>query len=245
VLLLVFAWLLPNSFYAVYMQIARIVSAFFLLLQLVILIDFAYQWNTDWTSEEKGWQKGVLAVSFLLYAASLTIFVLDLVYFGQGPSSCHTQKFFIAFTLVLTFIMTGISVSNVLKDGGGLLPAGVVTLYSYWLLFNALTSDPSECNTVSSRSRELIPLIIGLLLTTASITYASWSVATNTALFENEAPLNRSAGVAAPSSGPESADVEKAAIKSDDDDDHEEPVDVSVHACACARQSKPAHRGWD
>ena len=230
VVLMIFAWLLPNSFYSVYMQISRVVSAFFLLLQLIILIDFAYQWNEDWTSDEKGWQKGVLAASAFLYAASLTIFVLDLVYFGQGPSSCPTQKFFIAFTLVLTFIMTGVSVSNLIKDGGGLLPAGVVTLYSYWLLFTALTSDPSECNTVSSRSREIVPLIIGLVLTTASITYASWSVATNTALFEHEAPLNRSSAGAAPSSsssGPDGEDMEKAAVKSEDDEEYEEPVDVS------------------
>ena len=236
IVLLVCAWLLPNSFYNVYMHIARVASAFFLLLQLILLIDFAYTWNADWTSEAKGWNKGVLAACVLLYSASLTAFVLHLVYFGQGPDSCHLQKFFIGFTFALTALMTAISISPQIAEGGGLLPAGVVTAYSYWLLFSALTSDPSSCNTVSSRSKEFAPLIVGLLLTTASVAYASWSVATNTTLFEHE-PLNQNAG----SSG-DAADEERAVSTGKeaaaDDEEDEEPVDVRrtlAHAAGSER----------
>lgn len=229
VVLLILAWLLPNSFYAVYMQFARVISAFFLLFQLILLIDFAYTWNASWTSDEKPWQKGVIVASVLLFAASLTAFVLHLIYFGTavGVGACHTQKFFIAFTLVLTFLMTGISVSNIIKDGGGLLPAAVVTLYSYWLLFTALTSDPSECNNVSSRSKEIAPLIIGLLLTTASVTYASWSLATNANLFSHDAPV-------------QARDEEKAAAKEEEEEEAEEPVD-SVASQEQAQRSARFH----
>jgi len=186
--LLIFAWLLPNSFYAVYMHIARIISAFFLLLQLVILIDFAYQWNESWTSDERQWNKAVLVVSGLMLVACIVWFALDLVYLADtAHGSCHLQKFFIAFTLVLTFFMTCLSISDYVGEGGGLLPACIVTLYAYWLLFSALTSDPSTCNTVSSRSKELAPMVVGLLLSAGSVTYASWSVATNSSLFGGDA----------------------------------------------------------
>ena len=119
-----------------------------------------------------------------MYLGSLAFFICDLIFFGG--SGCHLEKFFIAFTFVLTFILSAISVSPWIENGGGILPAAVVTLYSYWLLFTALTSDPTTCNSVSSRSREFAPLVIGLLLTACSVTYASWTVATNTEIFEGD-----------------------------------------------------------
>ena len=220
-LLIVFLRVLLLCLQGVYMHISRVVSAFFLLLQLVILIDFAYGWQESWT--EKGWNKPVLAVCVLLYAASLTAFVLDLVYLGggQGGGTCPLQKFFIAFTFCLTFITTALSISSWIGEGGGLLPAGCITLYSYWLLFTALTSDPSECNTVSSRSKEIVPMIIGLLMTTMSITYACWSVATSTALFDEPLRPQSSPG------GSGDADSEERGVQvrgksdaaADDDDD--------------------------
>jgi hypothetical protein len=107
-------------------------------------------------------EKPLLVVCALLYAAAFTSFVLMLVYFGHGADTCRLEKFFIGFTFSLTALVTGISISDLVPEGaGGLLPAGIVTLYSYWLLFSALMSDPSGCNTVSSRSKELAPMIIG------------------------------------------------------------------------------------
>lgn len=217
--------MIPNSFYAVYMHISRIVSAFFLLLQLVILIDFAYTWNESWTSEQRPWQKAVLAVSVLMLLGALAFFILDLHFFASF-GECHLEKFFVALTFCLTFIVTALSVSPVIAEGtGGLLPAAVLTLYSYWLLFSALTSDPSTCNTVSNRSSELAPLIIGLVLTACSVTYASWSVASNDALFSGgEREQLNSDPAAADGSGPEEVDMEKSTGKAKADDEEEEDL---------------------
>lgn len=224
------------------MHFARVVSIFFLLLQLVLLVDFAYSWNESWTSDERPWGKAVIVVSLLMLLGSLAWFIVDIFIFAHG--ACHLQKFFIASTFALTFLTTGLSVSNWVGEGGGLLPASVVTLYSYWLLFSALTSDPSECNTVSSRSREFAPLIIGLLLTACSVAYASWSVATNTKLFsgspdQEHENLNSDAATSEqPADKSESSkDVELASAE---DDEEDEPVD-SANSLEKARLSSRFH----
>lgn len=225
----------------VWMHIARVVSAFFLLLQLLILIDFGYNWNESWTSEERSpaWRKAVLGISILIYLASFTFFILDIFFFTKAPdgAGCHTEKTFIALTFVFTFLTTVLSISSYIEKGGGLLPAGVVTIYSYWLLFSALTSDPSVCNTVSSRSRELAPMILGLCLTTLSVTYASYSVATNSDVFDgageklngdkisSSTSVDISSGPKSYDSEPKTSDVESG---SNDDVEDDEPTDSSA-----------------
>jgi hypothetical protein len=219
------------------MHISRVISGFFLLFQLVLLIDFAYTWNESWTSENRPWQKAVLVLSVLMYLAALTFFILDLHFFAT-ESDCKLEKFFIAMTFCLTFIMSALSISPLIAEGtGGLLPAGVLTLYSYYLLFSALTSDPSSCNTVSNRSSELAPLIIGLVLTASSVTYASWSVASNDALFsggeQEKLNIDSSAGGSGAADAPEHVDMEKgsksvSSKEDDDDEEYEEPTDSAT-----------------
>jgi len=43
--ILVGAWFIPSQFYDVYTQVSRVVSGIFLVIQVIILIDFAYSWN--------------------------------------------------------------------------------------------------------------------------------------------------------------------------------------------------------
>ncbi len=243
VALLVGAWLLPDSFYNVYMHISRVVSIGFLLLQLTILIDMAYQLNERWTADEVGMEKAVVAVSALLYAVSLTAFILLIIFFTKGD--CKLETFFIAFTFVLTFLMTCLSVSPWLAEGGGLLPAGVITAYSYWLLFTALTSDPSSCNSISSRSREFGPLIIGLLLTAGSVTYATYSVASSGEVFDDRKPLASSeadSSAGRVQSG-EEADEEKAVgLRSTGSDDADSPEDDDSDSPAAVEHARVSAR---
>jgi len=257
--LIVLAWVLPNSFYAAWMHIARFAAAIFLFIQLIIFIDFAYSWNEAWLARDQ--QKGIVAVSALLYAASFTAFVLLLVYFGHcDSSSCKLEQFFIGFTFALTFLMSCLSLSNfVVDDGraaspddqprGGLLPAGVLTLYAYWLLFTALLSDPSECNAVSSRSREFVPMVVGLLLTALSVTWASWSVASNASALDGQgqpALGEREHGIGDTDDKEERLVDEEAAprrlrsdaAEADEDDDESDPADSPANLENAALSSR-------
>jgi hypothetical protein len=181
--LLILSFLIPQAFYDnFFVHAARIVSGLFLFFQIVILIDFAYSWNENWTSEDKGWYTPVLIISFLFFCGSIVLIAFYFIWFAG--SGCDRNNFFIAWTLIMAIIYTLISISPKIEQGGGLLPSAVVTLYCIWLCYSALSSDPSSCNSI--QSNDTLHLILGLALGTLSIAYTGWNTATNNSLFGGE-----------------------------------------------------------
>jgi len=178
---LVAFYCIPNGPFDVYAMIARFVSGIFLLLQIIILIEFAYQWNANWVSDEKGWYWQTLAVCFLLYGASVVLAVFEFRWFTDGLSGdCKLEQFLIGFTIALTCTVTLISISKWCKHGA-LLPSGVVTLYCFYLCYNALTSDPSTCNTLQQQTTAQI--IVGIIIAGVTVTYASWNLSNSSTIF--------------------------------------------------------------
>ena len=234
--LVVGCWFIPDSFYTVYVDIARFFSGLFLLLQLVILVDFAYSWQEAWTSDERPWHRAVIAVSLASFTACLVLLVYLFQWFSS--SSCRLETFLISFTLVLTTLTSALSISPFI-EGGGLLPAAVVTLYSFYLLFSALSSDPSSCNglygaggSATSQKATIWQTVINILITAASVGYAAYNVYTSSTLIgeggggdeaAGEAPgyasieegkeEGKAAAEAAPAAAPAASEVEVVSDK--------------------------------
>ena len=184
--LLVACFAIPSPFYdQAWVNIARFVSAFFLFFQIVILIDFAYEWNESWTSDEKGWFVPVLAVSALALAGCIVLWVLYFIWFGGG--GCQRNQFLISWTVLECVVATALAVSPVAEGNGGVLPAAVLSLYMTWLAYSGLESDPSSCNSISSQ--DTLHLILGLVIGALSLVYAAWNVSTNNTLFGGEAEI--------------------------------------------------------
>lgn len=184
VLFFVCYWI-PNSFFDVYSDIARFVSAVFLLLQLIILIDFAYAWNEAWTSSDQGVASkgdyGVLGASLLLLGASLTLLIFCFKWFnGDG---CENNAFFLGFTITLTSLALIISITSWCEHGA-LLPSALMTLYAWWLAFSAMSSDPTGCNTVNTN--DTAQVVIGMIVAAATITYAGLNLSNSKSLFGGE-----------------------------------------------------------
>lgn len=95
------------------MQIARVLSGFFLVLQLLILLEFVYIMN-EWLLNrvDSAWAKILLALSSILcYIIALGIIVV--VYIFYAPSgSCGLNIFFITWTLIMGLALTGMSVRH-------------------------------------------------------------------------------------------------------------------------------------
>jgi hypothetical protein len=212
------SWFIPQDFFDIFVHVARVASGLFLLLQICLFIDFAMRWNEDWTSEEKQWHKGVLAMSLLLYAACIASFVLGLNYFGL--SGCNTQKFFVVFTLMFTFAFSVFSITEFNKSGASFLSSAVVSIYMYYLLFSAMMSNPDlACNPYHS-SGEAAQLTIGLIISAASITYAGYSLANSGSLWgptEDEAEHTESLS---PTGDVETGDKDKDAAAKAEAADH-------------------------
>jgi len=180
ILLIVF-FLIPNGPFDVYAIISRFVSGIFLVLQIIVLIEFAYSWNSNWASDEKQWYKQILACCVIIYGAAITLCVFSFKWFTDDLSeSCRLEAFFIGFTIALTTIITGISISGKIPHGA-LLPSGVITLYSFYLCYSALASDPSSCNSLQNATTAQV--IVGIIIAGVAICYAGWNLSNTSTIF--------------------------------------------------------------
>ncbi|CAI9568738.1 unnamed protein product [Staurois parvus] len=126
----------------------------FILIQLVLLVDFAHSWNESWVvrmeeGNSKCWYAVLLSVTGLLYIASIIFFALLFVFYTV-PGGCAENKFFISFNMILCFIVSVISILPKVQEGqprSGLLQSSVISLYTVYLTWSAISNEPDRiCN---------------------------------------------------------------------------------------------------
>jgi len=175
---IIFPFFVPNNVFDTYAEIARVISIFFLLLQLFLLIDLAYdvhQYLLENKIEQESGEQGNWQVIYLVLAFSLIIMgIVGIGLLFHFYGHCPLHQFFIAFTLILGLIIFMISVTE--KAGVGLLVPSVVFTYCVYVTWKAVFSNPDqECNPRSTSYDNAGMLIVGLIITATSLTYTSWS----------------------------------------------------------------------
>lgn len=163
--LLVFLGLLIGAFYIprgdfskAWMVIGMIGGFLFVLIQLVLLVDFAHNWSENWVSkfEETGnrrWFVGLLVCTAVLYIVAIAMVVCCFVFYTH-TDGCALNKFFISFNLILAIVVSVISVLPVVQDAqpsSGLLQSSVISAYTLYLTWSAMSSEPdTKCNPAAS-----------------------------------------------------------------------------------------------
>ncbi|XDV52120.1 hypothetical protein PO909_020884, partial [Leuciscus waleckii] len=126
----------------------------FILIQLVLLIDFAHSWNESWVDKmekenTKRWYIALLSVTGLNYILSFTAAVLCYNIYTR-PEGCVLNKFFITFNMSICVIASALSVLPRIQDyqpRSGLLQSSIMTLYTMYLTWSAMTNEPDRtCN---------------------------------------------------------------------------------------------------
>lgn len=188
--LLVGIFFIPNVAFIGYGYVALIGSLLFILIQLVLLVDFAHSWNETWVkyyeeSESKNcWLGMLLSASLIMYSISLVLTVLMYVYFLENPSECWMNSMFISINLVGTLIVSLVSIHPKIQEKNariGLLQSSVVTLYSTYLTWSALASEPNEmkCNSFTPFNTDPssvgggFSLFLGVFFTFLALVYAA------------------------------------------------------------------------
>ncbi|XP_027859684.1 serine incorporator 1 [Xiphophorus couchianus] len=127
---------------------------FFILIQLVLLVDFAHSWNESWAENmekgnSRGWYTALLAVMTLNYVTAFTAAVLCFIFYAK-PDACFINKFFISFNVMLCVVASVVSVLRKVQEfqpHSGLLQSSFITLYTVFLTWSAMTNEPDrECN---------------------------------------------------------------------------------------------------
>ncbi|XP_068694453.1 probable serine incorporator [Montipora foliosa] len=184
VALWVAAFFIPRgTFGEVWMYIGFIGAFVFILIQLILLIDFAHTWNEIWVSNaedgNKCWYIGLSFFMFVFYALALTGFILSYVFFTES-SGCHENKFFISFNFIMCFIISIISILPRIQEvqpRSGLLQSSIISLYASYLTLSALANKPQNEACGSSlgtiENSETLALVVGLAIMFILVIYSS------------------------------------------------------------------------
>ncbi|KAM3878235.1 serine incorporator 1 [Diretmus argenteus] len=149
------AFYIPEgSFTHAWFVVGTIGAFIFILIQLVLLVDFAHSWNESWvdrmeTGNARGWYAALLGVTIFNYMMSFVAVVLFFIFYTK-PEGCLINKFFISFNMLLCMGASVISVLPKIQESqsrSGLLQSSVITLYTMYLTWSAMTNEPDrECN---------------------------------------------------------------------------------------------------
>lgn len=143
--MVVLAFFIPDSFYQIYGEIARVLSGLFLVYQALVIINVVYLMNSSMVDRDECIYP-LIAGAVVTYMASLAFIITAYaIYAPRG--SCSTNIFWITWTIVLVMVVTLVSISNWRIEEAGLFTSGVIVMYCSFLLLSALNSLPkdSEC----------------------------------------------------------------------------------------------------
>jgi len=179
--LLISTIFIDNTIMANYRGVARYLSMLFLLMQILLLIDFGYSSNEKLIAMDEardndgflGWKLVILLAAAGLYAGTLASWIVMYIQFGH--SGCPAQQALISFTLIFTVFLTIISVSKYAPHGT-ILTSGVVGAYSSFLCYSALSSHTdSSCNPFTTNRDSGLDLLFGLLVAAIAMASTAWS----------------------------------------------------------------------
>ncbi|KAF5808475.1 putative serine incorporator/TMS membrane protein [Helianthus annuus] len=210
-LMVIFMFFLPNEIISFYESTSKIGSGLFLLVQVVLLLDFVHSWNDKWVGyDEQFWYAALLIVSLVCYVATFSFSGLLFYLFTPSGQDCGLNTFFIVMTLILVFVFAVITLHPTVS--GSILPASVISLYCMYLCYSGLASEPRDyaCNGLHKHSKAVSTgtLTVGLLTTVLSVVYSAVRAGSSTTLLS-------------PPSSPRAGD-EKPLLPLDKRDEHEE-----------------------
>ncbi|KAL7733756.1 hypothetical protein ACLKA6_011485 [Drosophila palustris] len=141
-----------GSFGPAMMWVGLIGGLAFILVQLIIIVDFAHTVAENWienAENNRGYYYALAGVTLLGYIVSLTGITLLYIYFTTS-TGCGINKFFISINLIFCLIISVLSVLPAVQERlphSGLLQSSLVTLYTVYLTWSAVANNPEKaCN---------------------------------------------------------------------------------------------------
>lgn len=180
---------IPNGFFIVWANyFALIFATIFIVVGLVLLVDFAHTWSETcldrWEATDSNFWKYTLIGSTLgMYAVTITLTGLLYGYFA--PSGCQLNQFFISFNLALCVLLTILSVSPAVQEANprsGLAQSSMVAVYCTYLIASAVMNrDNIDCNPITrgrGGNAKSTTVVLGAVFTFLAIAYSTSRAAT-------------------------------------------------------------------
>ncbi|KAK4587099.1 hypothetical protein RGQ29_024001 [Quercus rubra] len=182
ILLVVLMFFLPNVVISVYGTLSKFGAGLFLLVQVLILLDFTHAWNDAWVEkDEQKWYIALLVISIGCYIIAFTFSGILFIWFNPSGQDCGLNVFFIVMTMILAFAFAIIALHPAVN--GSLLPASVISLYCAYVCYTGLSSEPHDyvCNGLNNtKAVTTSTLILGMLTTVLSVLYSALRAGSST-----------------------------------------------------------------
>lgn len=184
------AFFIHDGSFGTWMMWLGMIGGFaFILIQLVLIVDFAHNWADIWVgnyeeSESRGWFIALMSATAVQYILSLAGIILLYSYYTQSDD-CGLNKFFISFNMILCIAVSVLSILPRVQEAqprSGLLQSAIVTLYTVYLTWSAVANNPDgNCNPgllgIISNDHNKVSFdktsIIGLVIWMFCILYSS------------------------------------------------------------------------
>ncbi|XP_038661507.1 serine incorporator 5 [Scyliorhinus canicula] len=145
------AFFIPDqdTFHKAWLYIGAAGAFLFILIQLVLLVEFAHKWNKTWwagTANNKCWYAALALVTLILYSVAVCAVVL-MVIFYTDTDGCKLNKILLGVNTGLCFIVSMVAITPCVQKyqpNSGLLQSGVISCYVMYLTFSALANAPPE-----------------------------------------------------------------------------------------------------
>ncbi|OAY27866.1 probable serine incorporator [Manihot esculenta] len=196
-LLVVLMFFMPNVIISIYGTISKFGAGLFLLVQVIILLDFTHSWNDAWVEkDEQKWYIALLAISIVCYLAAFTFSGILFIWFNPSGHDCGLNVFFIVMTMILAFAFAIIALHPTVS--GSLLPASVISVYCAYVCYTGLSSEPHDyvCNGLHNKTKAVSTstLVLGMLTTVLSVLYSAVRAGSSTTFLSPPSSPKSSAG---------------------------------------------------
>lgn len=174
--LVILMFFVPNVVVTIYEILSKFGSGLFLLVQVVMLLDFTNNWNDSWVEkDEKKWEIALLVVTVVCYLSTFAFSGVLFMWFNPSGQDCGLNVFFIVLTIILAFAFAVIALHP--QVNGSVMPASIISVYSAYLCYTGLSSEPDDyaCNGLHRHSKQvsMSSLVLGMLTTVLSVVYSA------------------------------------------------------------------------
>ena len=186
-------------FSGVFLHISRIGATVFIVIQQIILIDLAYNWNENWVGKADAcdrlewgsgafWLRATIGACCSFYVMAFVAIGLMYHYFN----GCGSNIAIVTMTLLGIIAVT---VLQLMGTEGSLLTSSVISAYTVYLCYSAVSKNPSSsCNPQLFESNNPYEMSMGLVLTALSLAWTGWSYTANDRLSGDGVKQARSLG---------------------------------------------------
>ncbi|KAJ8586934.1 TMS membrane protein/tumor differentially expressed protein [Rhizopogon salebrosus TDB-379] len=186
-LLIAVSFFIPNEFFMFWGNYVSLIGAtIFILLGLVLLVDFAHSWTEmcldNWENSDSSlWQWILIGSTAAMYVTCITMTGVLYAYFAG--SGCTLNRFFISFNLALCIIITILCIHPAIQESNprsGLAQSGMVAAYCTYLVVSAVSNHAHEtCNPLSRTDKaRTTTVVLGAIFTFLAIAYSTSRAAT-------------------------------------------------------------------